>query len=135
MTIIPRATIGPYVDSSDKALRDKDGNITRKGGALKRWKQNICASAKVAMWEHDLSIIEDAPVTLIATFILERPKSVKREHPHKGLDLSKLLRAIEDALEGVAYANDAQICGEMIRKRYAVADEAPGVQVSWQEVT
>ena len=67
------------------------------------------------------------------TFLLPRPKSLpKRErHPVRRPDLSNFLKAIEDALAGVVYRDDAQIVRLHVEKRY---DPAPGVQIVIERV-
>lgn len=59
-------------------------------------------------------------VILAVEFVLPRPKSLPRKITHhiKRPDLSKLIRAVEDALIGVVYHDDSQIIELHVSKRY-----------------
>jgi Holliday junction resolvase RusA-like endonuclease len=129
--IISRARVGPYVDSSDKTLRNQYGHVTRKAGALTRWKSAIGWIAQAAMRKHNHAVIADAPIILVCMFALERRKTVTRKLPHVIPDLSKLVRAAEDALIGIAYKDDAQIVSITATKFYADTKESTGVRISW----
>jgi Holliday junction resolvase RusA-like endonuclease len=70
----------------------------------------------------------EGPVTASFTFYLRRPKShylkngalrpkAPRRHTTKP-DVLKLARAIEDALTGIVYQDDAQIVCEQLEKYY-----------------
>jgi Holliday junction resolvase RusA-like endonuclease len=79
------------------------------------------------------------PIGLRLTFIMPRPKShfyhrrtgsVIREdapkyHTSKP-DRGKLARAVEDALTGIAYLDDSQVCAGPIEKVYG---DRPGVEI------
>ena len=69
----------------------------------------------------------DGPLALEVVFTVPRPKGhfgVKGlrpsapPHPTVAPDTTKLLRAIEDAMEGIVYRNDAQIVEQVARKVY-----------------
>jgi len=45
-------------------------------------------------------------------------------------DVDKLLRAVLDALSGVAYADDRQVADVRAVKRWAAAGERPGVEIA-----
>ena len=70
-------------------------------------------------------------VTLTVEFILPKPKSVTRDEPFVKPDLDKLVRAIGDALTGIAFADDSQVTALVATKRYAV-NELVGVRISVQ---
>jgi len=75
----------------------------------------------------------DGPVMLSITFWMHRPKShyrtgkfsreLKESAPIFHLqkpDTTKLLRALEDALTGIAWSDDSQVCDQgAVRKRWA----------------
>lgn len=76
------------------------------------------------------------PLQLTVTFFMPRPKSHYRTGKHAGElkpgaprwhivkpDATKLLRSTEDALTGIAWADDAQICQQSATKEYS---EQPG---------
>lgn len=54
-----------------------------------------------------------------------RLKPTAPAYPETRPDGDKLLRAILDALTGVAYLDDGQVSDQTIRKRFCVGDSAP----------
>ena len=79
------------------------------------------------------------PLSVSLTFIMPRPKHHHRAngqlketapllHTSKP-DVLKMARAVEDALTGVVWKDDAQIATEVLTKRYG---EKPGCKVSIQ---
>jgi crossover junction endodeoxyribonuclease RusA len=75
---------------------------------------------------------------LKVTFSMPRPASHFGAHglrpraprwPSKKPDLSKLVRAIEDALTGVVYDDDARIVMHDITKRYAEPGSPPRAEI------
>lgn len=94
------------------------------------WKALVSDAAEQAMsltrgsGEYELL---DGPLALVLTFYVPRPKAhigvrgVKASappYPAVKPDLLKLTRAIEDALTGIVYRDDAQIVRETLAKRY-----------------
>jgi len=80
------------------------------------------------------------PIYLELFFHLPRPKShfgsgknsekIKDSSPKKHVttpDLTKLLRAVEDALTGIIWKDDSQVCGFMCSKAYTLG--TPGVDI------
>ena len=63
---------------------------------------------------------QEVPLRVDFTFYLDRPKSThkSRTWPTVKPDYDKLARAATDALTGVLYADDAQICQSTIQKKY-----------------
>ena len=113
----------------------------------KKSKDWMTSVAQVAgeYWKHETELITD-PVVLKAAFFFARPKShygtgrnadrlkdlaptVHAQSP----DLAKLLRALEDALTGVVWKDDKQVCqyGEGTGRYWTVAQERTQV---WIEV-
>ncbi|NOX54230.1 MAG: RusA family crossover junction endodeoxyribonuclease [Planctomycetes bacterium] len=76
------------------------------------------------------------PVCLRLEFRMPRPKSKlwKRKpmpsYPHTTKpDLDNLTKAVKDALTGLAWIDDSQICDLRATKRVCSGDESPGVTV------
>jgi Holliday junction resolvase RusA-like endonuclease len=102
----------------------------------KDWKADIKAFAI----KTELKKMLRGPLSLGLKFFLPRPKyhygssknkdkikdSEVNAMPTKRPDLLKMARAAEDALTGVAWQDDAQICSEQISKSY---HDAPGVEI------
>jgi Holliday junction resolvase RusA-like endonuclease len=99
--------------------------------ALRPWRGALTGFALAA---RGTTATLTGPVALTVTFTLPRPKSLPRSRtlPAVRPDLSKLLRAVEDALTDAAvYRDDAQICRLTVDKQYAGAAgrDAPGVEI------
>lgn len=111
-----------------------------KGNASWRRKAANAARAQVG----DASPIEGVALKLTCVFRLVRPKRhylgddverglVKATAPKFPLgrpDATKLLRSVEDALTGIVWKDDAQVCHQVVAKRY-IDDHnpTPGVYI------
>lgn len=124
------------------ALRKKGGEVvTRPGGApvvvvtddnpdSKAWKQEVGKAALLARAEQPghLSRLLDGPLAVTFYFYRPRPKGhykgsgelskagKESPYPTSKPDVLKLARAVEDALTGVLWRDDAQIVDERLRK-------------------
>lgn len=104
--------------------------LTSTSRGLKSWEWAVRAAAL-----HVISVAwpRGVGVRVETEFILARPQSHPKrraiEHTKKP-DLDKLVRAVLDALTGVAYVDDAQVCRAVIAKRYAGPIEQPGAIVT-----
>jgi len=109
-------------------IRGKGGKIhvsvTDANAKTKPWQAQIRSEAGEQRQGQQL---ERGPLAAEVRFYLARPKGHfgKRglrpsapEYPTVKPDATKLWRAVEDALEGVVYANDAQIVQQDIAKFY-----------------
>jgi Holliday junction resolvase RusA-like endonuclease len=97
---------------------------------LKGWRAQVAYAAGRQARVHGL--IESAPVRVLASFYLARPKSLRKKStpPHLTKpDLDKLMRAIGDAMTGVLYRDDSQVTGLQVTKAYAAVGEAPRVVI------
>lgn len=105
------------------------------------WREKIAAEAKAAAARQGWNPL-DAPVRLRATFYLDRPKHHRTARgllrsnaptwPAKRPDLDHLLRALGDALTGIAWYDDSQIVQVRGAKRFcdpAAAMQTPGVVI------
>jgi len=100
----------------------------------KAWRQAIQAAAR----ESGIPC-RTGPVKLVCNFVLPRPKCHRGADGHLKAtapidhvtrpDTTKLLRAVEDALNGVAWADDGQVVSQFASKRYAFPNEKPGVRI------
>ena len=73
-----------------------------------------------------------AAVRIELEFVLPRVAALPRRRivPHtRRPDLDKLTRAIKDALTGVLYEDDSQVCALVATKRYALIGEGPFVAI------
>lgn len=119
MTQVRRGTFSAMVDQSNMARK------SRKAHGLDRWAEAVATAARAAKVP-----LLTGPVQLSLTFVLPRPKTVKREEHTVKPDTSKLVRAVEDALSGIAYVDDAQVVTLVASKVYESSYAAPGVSIS-----
>jgi Holliday junction resolvase RusA-like endonuclease len=112
-----------------------NGIIIDANPKAKDWKQTVAAFAARAF-----TAPLGGPLSLTITFLRQRPKSHYRkdgtlkpgafhEWPTTKPDCTKLVRSTEDALKGIAWRDDAQVCRQLIEKRYVRDGEAPGASI------
>jgi crossover junction endodeoxyribonuclease RusA len=91
--------------------------LTSANTKTEPWRQEVAAAAIKARVPH----VSLGPLRLTVVFALPRPISrpKKFQSPDKRPDLDKLLRAILDALTGIAFRDDAQVCEIRASKVYA----------------
>jgi Holliday junction resolvase RusA-like endonuclease len=75
----------------------------------------------------------DLPISVSFTFMIERPKTVKRALPTCKPDLSNFIKLIEDAANGILWADDSLIVNLSARKEYADIGRG-GVKIEIKEV-
>lgn len=98
--------------------------------------------ADLAMQAYDGPVLEKVPLVLELTFVLARPtghcgtgrnagilKKSAPAYPVGRPDALKLARAVEDALTGVVYRDDAAIVEELLFKAYAAAGGRQGAHI------
>ena len=122
---------------------------TRAGGFVRMWTPETADGMKTGLaveairqmqtcgWRRDY----DGPVAVTITAIMARPKdhflrgqlrdNAPRRHPHKP-DLDNIAKAVLDALtKARVWRDDAQVDWMLVRRRWAIGDEKPGL---WVEV-
>jgi crossover junction endodeoxyribonuclease RusA len=119
----------PKTKGSWVPVQTKSGVKFRPAGkGTAKW----CKDAKeaiAAQWKRPM--IEEGPVKTRFLFLLPRPKTVIRPYPSKARDgdLDKLMRALFDAMTGVVYKDDGQVCSSSEDKRYADAETGVWVYI------
>lgn len=121
---------------SKVAGRTKDGRGFVRDAARKSapWKRQVAQAAGDAVWtvqEAGLyqvtSGLLDGPLALRCNFYVPRPKSHTGKrgllpsapiYPTTRPDVTKLVRAVEDALTGVVWRDDAQVVSQAAAKHY-----------------
>lgn len=96
-----------------------NGIMVESSVGLKPWRQQVSGTALalgVAM------IGPHIPVRLTLDCYFKPPANLKRQGMTTRPDSSKLLRAIEDALTGILFHDDAQIVETHIRKHYGLPE-------------
>lgn len=133
---------------SKKPFTTKYGRkLVPDGKFQKSWQDSV---AWHFMQEFARPVPIDGAVELQCIFVMKRPKAHYKTH--KGLrtaqikptapnfhisrpDAGKLRRAVEDALSGLAYNDDSQICVGVDTKIYTNAEQpTPGVEITITEL-
>lgn len=103
------------------------------------WKHDVATAAMDAM---DGRPVLDGPLRLEITFLLPRPKGhygakgvrpSAPSYPAVRPDLTKLVRAVEDALTGIVWRDDAQVVDQSAMKAYGAHAAACVVVVAATE--
>lgn len=123
--VVPYVRVGEVVRKPQRAMVTHD-----KRDDVQSWRSAVAGIAYNAARKHGFEKIEDGPITLELLLLLPKPKSVKRAVPYCKPDGGKLQRAIEDALTGVLWADDAQVTDWAGSKRYAEDGQETGAQIT-----
>lgn len=99
--------------------------IHSQGSALANWRSAIALSARRAG-----AFPKKDAITISMTFVMAKPKTVKRLEPSVAPDLDKLVRAVLDALTAIAYLDDGQVTEIYAKKIYGLV---PGVKIQVME--
>jgi len=124
----------PQGSKSAKGMNEKTGHVilAESSKYVKPWRKAVVAAALEAITSSGWTTTGH-PVYLHVMFFLHRPLNrPKRSRvlPIVYPDLSKLVRATEDALTTAkVWGDDAQITDEYICKRYAVPAELTAIHV------
>lgn len=98
--------------------------LTESSAKVKPWREAVVNAAIEAMNGRPPFA---GPVTVLVTFRLPRPKTVKRDLPSVRPDVDKLARSTCDALTTArVFHDDSQICDLHVSKRYGI----PGADIT-----
>ena len=111
------------------------GVMVESSKRCKPWRQDVRHTA-LDLRPEDWYANMDAAITLSVVFIFARPKSHFRANGQlkpsapayctgRIGDVSKLVRAVEDAMTGILYNDDAQIISLIAHRRFANDREQP----------
>lgn len=112
------------------------GRLIESSKAVGPWRERVALVAHDAMRKAGNAGPFMGPVTLLAEFVLYRPKSAPKTKPvpaTKKPDADKCLRAVGDALSKICYADDSQIVDIRGTKRVALPGEEPGARITVTE--
>ena len=120
----------PEPQGSMKAFIPKGWNraiITSDNKDLKSYRQEVSKAAleqRAKVGFNDVIFTKHSPVSATFNFYFSKPDSVSRKRTQHVVrpDLSKLIRATEDALTGIIYADDAQIVSIKAEKFYGLPE-------------
>jgi Holliday junction resolvase RusA-like endonuclease len=133
----------PRPKGSHKAFVIKGTNraaLMGMGKDEKGWRATVSAAAMAAMGEAHVGPI-DGCVELLLEFFEQRPKGHFRANgelkpgmqprPTKAPDWDKLARSVGDALNGICWRDDSQVCEGTVRKIYTTpAQPYVGVRIT-----
>jgi len=95
---------------------------------LRDWTKQVAVAARA----HKVTKApKGASVALNVRFIRRRPSGKRLRYPTTRPDLDKLMRALLDALTGVAYDDDAQVCLVMADKAWGDED-GTAISIRWE---
>ena len=114
--------------------------IERNDASVKMWHGLVAEAAKDAMAAQRALMFVKRPLHVSITFWFARPGghfvvktgAVKASAPSRPAvkpDLSKIIRATEDALTGVVFDDDARIVSLLASKEYAAPGTPPGAYI------
>lgn len=122
---VPQGSLNPM---PYKKKNGKMGVNVFQKPALLEWREKIAEAVKAA--KGDTYFPKETPVYLALRFYLLRPKTSKRKMPCcKGIDLDKACRSVLDALSGVIYDDDCQVCHIVTQKMYVESERLQGVEI------
>ena len=104
-------------------------NITHDNPKLRAWRDLVAKAASDAMIRRPQWGVLEGAVGIDLQVFLPRPKSApkrKRLRHQKRPDIDKVIRGILDALTGVVFRDDSQVCEIKALKDYDY-DHAPGI--------
>lgn len=120
----------PEPQGSMKAFIPKGWNraiITSDNKDLKSYRQEVSKAALAERHKigfYDVLFGKHSPVVAAFKFYFAKPDSVSKKRTQHVVrpDLSKLIRASEDALTGIIYTDDAQIVSIQAEKFYGLPE-------------
>ncbi len=100
--------------------------------------KNAC---RAAAWDAYQGQPLEGPLRMHLVFVLPRPKNkvwvtkpMPRYRHHGKPDRDNLMKSTQDAMEGVLFKNDSQLCDGTIQKWVAAGDEEPHVEVTLEVI-
>jgi Holliday junction resolvase RusA-like endonuclease len=127
MTAVAFTVYGQPAPAGSKTIGRGSGGHTFIRDSSKKsypWKKDVAQAAGIAMQGNGLL---EGPLSLELVFHVPRPKGhfgvrglrpSAPTHPTVKPDVLKLARAVEDAMTGVVFRDDAQIVTEVLQKTY-----------------
>lgn len=106
----------PQGSKSFKGIRGGKAILAESSKRNKPWRQEVSGTAMLYRQQP----LWDQAIKLKVTFYTARPKSLAKKKLRRASrpDLSKLVRSIEDAMEGIIYKDDGRIDHIEARKKF-----------------
>lgn len=121
---------GHYVEANNRLVI----NLVDDNPKVAAWKKRV--AGPIAAQAHEGKPLFDGPVRNVITFFTPRPqkhfttKGLRPEAPIYDMtepDLFKIVRSVEDAMSGIVYCDDKQVCHVAASKQYT--DTEPYIDV------
>ena len=131
----------PGIALSERKRNVRLGSFNRTIDTPERrdWKAYVKALVATACPE---PFAPKVPLCVEVCFVRTPPAHPRKRHPRPQdlwpvtkPDLTNLWKATEDAMNGVVYVDDAQICEELLTKTYGAPGLGPGVRVDVRMLT
>lgn len=113
-------------------------NYTPKSSPVNLFKANVQFVAMHIILETPGFVVLECPIRMDVVFVFSRPASAKKANkgrlPHDVKpDRDNVLKAVQDALEGILYRNDSQVfAGSVDKYRAAIGEVAhTEVRLEW----
>lgn len=106
-----------YIKALDRTVTTHQN---KKG--LEAWRNRVATEAQRALEGREWKCDSASAYTVNVDFVLSRPASVpehRRIHPTVKPDIDKLVRAINDALTSILFADDCQVVSMTMTKDYS----------------
>jgi len=120
-----------------RTFRQGGVSITRTPDKTRDYEKLVATLARL-FWKGPPA---EGPIRLELVVVKPRPKRLHRKADPDGRirclaspDLSNVQKAVEDAMNGIVYADDAQVCEWSGSKWYAAKGEGPCVVVTVEEI-
>ena len=117
--------------------------VSKQGGFYTAGKVSEYKRAIQLAWndKYGDAPVMDGPIRMTVMFVLPRPKAMMwKTKPTPSIfhtkrpDLDNLEKGVMDALQGLAFRDDSQICSKVATKYIAGKDDQPMIQIWMQEV-
>lgn len=109
----------PVGKQRPRVVKNRNGKIVAyTPSKTKVYEQTVRAAFLKELEKNESEIDLAAAKKLSIYFWLKRPKSSKRKYPTVKPDIDNLIKSVLDALNGIAYRDDAQIIDISASKTY-----------------
>ena len=112
-------------------------NYTPTDSPVNAFKSSVREAARKAYQGAPL----EGPLSLMANFVLPRPKKYCRKKDPDGRmwcivkpDEDNLIKSLKDALKSIVWKDDCQVCRLIATKCYAARDEQPCAEVTLEQL-
>lgn len=107
------------------------------------WLGRAVTSAKTRTFENEIRMMAGSmkpatpilgPLRVKLRFIMRAPKKLTRAEPTITPDLDNLAKSVQDSLNGIFWADDAQIVELQARKLYDLVNPTPRIEMTVEEI-